>query len=247
MSPYTAQQIRGDLSEIAMMASDLEHMLTSHRPGSTTAPAGRGMGRGKLAHPPAPVNLTVLEMLDTRREAWGILPILRAWAEVAHTEASALEHRQLPHPTSSALPDSHDVYTVCRWLSEHVHVTMTLPMWDAYAGEVHMLAERMAYALGENTYNADAELLVHTGPAGCGERIDTLGPRRFVCSGCGQSWTLLAVTLPEAAQRTGISLRTLQSWAARHLLVEVPGQSERRRMFDLDSIRAIAAERALRR
>jgi hypothetical protein len=243
MSPYTAQQIREDLTGIAQMAPDLEYLLTSHRPGSATAPAGRGMGRGKRAHPPAPVNLTVLEMLDTRREAWGILPILRAWAEVAYAEASALaERRQLALPDSSALADSPNLGTVCSWLSEHVHVTTTLPMWDAYAGEVHMLAERMAYALGEDTPD---ERLVHAG--GCGERLDTLGPLRFACSGCGQSWTLLAVTLPEAAQRTGISLRTLQSWAARHLLVEVPGQSERRRMFDLDSIRAIAAERAARR
>ncbi len=253
MTSHDAQQIRADLTTIADLHADLKHILTSSPPGSANAKTG---GRGKLAHPPAPVNLTALDMLDTRQKIggddadgihqldrmagvnrMGILPDLFMWARMIEREMYDAS------PTlSPELPAVPTLGNVCGWLREAVEWCSGLQWWGEFAHDVHTTAQRMRAALGE----ADRMPALHLGETGCGMPISEVGPARFLCSGCGKSWTLLAVTLPEASQRLGLNLRTLQSWAARSLLVEVPGQSERRRMYDLDSIRRIFAERALR-
>ena len=255
---YSVPQIRADLAAIADLHADLSHMLTSRPPGSTNTKTARG----KLAHPPAPVNLTALDMLDTRAKIggddadgihqldrmagvnrMGILPDLYMWARMIESEM-AENGARLP----AELPEAPTLGNVSRWLSACVSWAYDQPWWREFAHDVHTTAQRVRIALGES----DRKPTIHNGETGCGMPISEVGPGRFLCSGCGKSWTLLAVTLPQASKRLGINLRTLQAWAARSLLVEVPGLPEfpgktgRKRMFDLDSIRRAHAESRLR-
>jgi len=247
-----AAQLRADLATITKLHGNLPDMLTSRSGG------GPNHGSRKVfARSAPPVNLTALDMLDGRQKLggddaegmhqldrmagarrMGVLPDLWMWARMIEAEmidAGAA----LP----AELPESPTVATICRWLSQVTEWAVGAPWWPEYVHDIHETAQRIAATVGEP---AGAEPTRHGGEDGCGMIVSQLGPERFVCSGCGKSWTLEAVTLPDAAQRLGISLRTLQSWAARSLLVELPGQSERRRMYDFEGIRRIVAEKRSR-
>lgn len=222
-------------------------------------PSPRGAHNGVIGSP-APASVVVLQLLDERtrhgsetdmaavRELdrlagdrrQGLLPELFMWARMI--EAEMLDYSpQLP----DELPEQPSVENVCAWLRPTIRWCAGRQWWDELADDVLDIVRVLRVVLGE-VEQANPRHEIRFG--GCGYRIDPQ-PGYWRCTGCGQEWTLHEVTLPEAAERLGVKLRTLQGYAQRGLIIAISehkGQNGQQvRLFDLDSIRMVCASRAL--
>ncbi|MGN8689411.1 hypothetical protein ACTND8_05850 [Atopobiaceae bacterium HCP3S3_F7] len=242
MTP-TAQHVRRWLAELADLATLLPTALITRSPDDTqrrTAPGSR-----------PPVRLDVIQLLNNTlaqdvaagRAEWmdpdraGLLPYLWTWCR--DIEADALDAGLAPDD----LPDT--VAGCCSWLATWLDFAQTLPQWDELVWGI----ERC----WRNTRAATRGVRDDDPPrhARCNRcHIGTLTPSGDVwtCTDCARIISITAVSLPDAARLTGIPLRTLQAWAARSLLdrgVADP-DDQRRTLYDLGTIRRVAAEAQLR-
>jgi hypothetical protein len=167
----------------------------------------------------------------------GLLPYLWTWCR--DIEADALDAGLAPDD----LPDT--VAGCCSWLATWLDFAQTLPQWDELVWGIDRC--------WRNTRAATRGVRDDDPPrhARCNRcHIGTLTPSGDVwtCTDCARIISITAVSLPDAARLTGIPLRTLQAWAARSLLdrgVADP-DDQRRTLYDLGTIRRVAAEAQLR-
>lgn len=177
-----------------------------------------------------PLRLDVLQLLDTRnRHDWldgmqwcdpegvGVLPYLWGWCrDLASTllDENPRKVEELPeHPTLA---------TVTTWLTDHLDHIATLPQWPDFAAGVLWVSNAVARTLNPPQPGTSAIPCPTPGCSGMLARDQAI-PNAWHCLlGCdpGQT-TVTAVTLPEAAKRTGIPLRTLQHWAQRRRITAI--------------------------
>ncbi|MGO5251679.1 hypothetical protein ACTQ2Q_10070 [Atopobiaceae bacterium LCP21S3_F11] len=239
----TTPTTREQLTELADLAALLPVALITRLPDDS--------GRRDAPRSKPPARLDVIQLLDRRldqdvaagRAEWvdpdraGLLPYLWTWCRDIEADALDAGH----HPDD--LPDT--VAGCCAWLTTWLNFAQTLPQWD----ELVLGIDRC----WRNTRAATRGVRDDDPPrhARCNRcHIGTLTPSGDVwtCTDCARIISITAVSLPDAARLTGIPLRTLQAWAARSLLdrgVADP-DDQRRTLYDLGTIRRVAAEAQLR-
>lgn len=231
------------LTELADLAALLPVALITRLPDDS--------GRRDAPRSKPPARLDVIQLLDRRldqgtaagRAEWvdpdraGLLPYLWTWCR--DIEADALDAGHTP----ADLPDT--VAGCCAWLTTWLNFAATLPQWDELAWGIER-CWRNTRAATRGIRDDDPPRRVTCSRC----HIGTLEPvgDTWVCTDCGRTIAITAVSLPDAAPMVGISERTLRTWATRSLLgrgVADP-DDQRRRLYDLGTIQRVAAEAKLR-
>lgn len=257
-------EMRYDLTEaLSFLPEEYAQLALFRLPGSVK---GESV---KRAHPGSrpPLNLAVLDLEDTREKPdadptrtdyqvdrragerrQGVLPTLTSWVRLCDSEqwdAGIVHQPPADEPT---------VAGECGWLLSHVEWIILQGWSDEIVADVRKIRADVRRAIGEHDP-------IPLDCMRCGNPVEKVvingdeDAAYWRCEACNAQWSRLELhhlelaqrpkTLPQLAQITEISVRTLQSWATRTdkrpPLIYPQGRDARgERTYSVKDVRAVA-------